>query len=92
MAPDLRPLPFVRVAPLAVALLLALGATAALAAKKKVAGAAAPTACSDFYQVVNQPWLSAHPLPTGLTSYSWGFAIVAALLFASVIPAWRDHR
>ena len=70
MAPDLRPLPFVRVAPLAVALLLALGATAALAAKKKVAGAAAPTACSDFYQVVNQPWLSAHPLPTGLTSYS----------------------
>ena len=44
MAPDLRPLPFVRVAPLAVALLLALGATAALAAKKKVAGAAAPTA------------------------------------------------
>ena len=70
MAPDLRPLPFVRVAPLAVAHLLALGATAALAAKKKVAGAAAPTACSDFYQVVNQPWLSAHPLPTGLTSYS----------------------
>jgi predicted MFS family arabinose efflux permease len=29
---------------------------------------------------------------TGLTGYSWGFTIVAVLLFASVIPAWRDHR
>ncbi len=28
---------------------------------------------------------------SGLTGYPWGFAIVAALLFATVLPAWRDR-
>lgn len=70
MAPDLRPPTVARFAPLAVALLLAVGAGAADAAKKKPAAPAAPGACSDFYQHVNQPWLSAHPLPPGLSSYS----------------------
>lgn len=43
----------------------------AVEAKKKVAPiASAPSACGDFYQNVNQGWLSAHPLPPGLPSYS----------------------
>jgi predicted MFS family arabinose efflux permease len=29
---------------------------------------------------------------SGLTGYAWGFAIVAGLLFASVVPAWRDRQ
>lgn len=28
---------------------------------------------------------------SGVTGYSWGFAVVAALLFATVLPAWRDR-
>ncbi len=40
-------------------------------ARKKVGSVAStPGACSDFYQNVNQAWLSAHPLPPGLPSYS----------------------
>ena len=29
---------------------------------------------------------------SGLTGYSWGFAIVATILFASVIPSWLDRK
>lgn len=79
MAPDLRPRSAARLAPLALALLLSLGAGEATAAKKKPAAPAAPTACSDFYMNVNQPWLSAHPLPSGLSSYSrWNELNIAA--------------
>ena len=28
----------------------------------------------------------------GLTGYAWGFGLIALLLLASVIPAWRDRR
>jgi putative endopeptidase len=70
MAPDLRTLPVARVAPFALAMLMAFGTTAAVAAKKKPVKPAVPSACSDFYQNVNQPLLAAHPLPTGLASYS----------------------
>jgi predicted MFS family arabinose efflux permease len=31
-------------------------------------------------------------LVSGVTGYPWGFAIVAALLFATVLPAWRDRH
>ena len=78
MAPDLRALP-ARLAPLALALLLAGGAGVAVAAKKKPAAAPAASACSDFYQFTNQAWLAAHPLPTGLPSYSrWNELNIAA--------------
>lgn len=59
--------------PLCAALILCLAAGAAEAAKKKSskpAVAPTPSACTDFYQHVNQPWLAAHPLPPGAPSYS----------------------
>jgi MFS family permease len=31
-------------------------------------------------------------LATDLIGYQWGFALVAAILFATVLPAWRDGR
>lgn len=30
-------------------------------------------------------------LVSGVTGYPWGFALVAMLLFATVLPAWRDR-
>ena len=81
MAPDSRSLPVLRLAPLGLALLLAFSASAALAAKKKPAGPATPSPCTDFYQSVNQPWLSAHPVPSGLSSYSrWNELNIASQL------------
>ena len=63
----------------AIALCLAVAASGAMAAKKKPAAPAGPTACTDFYGYVNQPWLAAHPLPAGLPSYSrWNELNLAA--------------
>ena len=47
-------------------------ASGSLAAPKKKAPAAppVPTACSDFYAHVNNPWLLSHPLPVGVQSFS----------------------
>ncbi|RZA25583.1 MAG: M13 family peptidase, partial [Lysobacteraceae bacterium] len=58
---------------LAFALMLALGATDADAAKKKKKAAKAPAVsaeCSDFYTSANASWLQANPLPAGASSVS----------------------
>lgn len=67
MRMDPRPL---MLRPLLATLLLCLAAGSVEAKKKPAAAASAPSACSDFYQSSNQAWLSAHPLPPGLASYS----------------------
>ncbi len=65
--------------PLLAALLLCVAVGGAEAKKKPAPAASAPSACSDFYQSVNQTWLSAHPLPSGLASYSrWNELNIAA--------------
>lgn len=56
--------------PLFASLLICVAAGAVEAKKKPAPAASTPSACSDFYQNVNQAWLSAHPLPSGLPSYS----------------------
>ena len=65
--------------PLFATLLICLAAGAVEAKKKPTPVASAPSACSDFYQNSNQAWLSAHPLPPGLASYSrWNELNIAA--------------
>ena len=68
-----------RATPLALALLVALAATAtapdALAAKKKAAAKktkapAVSADCSDFYAASNKAWLAANPAPAGITGIS----------------------
>lgn len=73
---EIRP-PMLR--PFCAALLLCLAAGSVEAKKKPAAAASAPSTCTDFYESVNQPWLSTHPLPAGLPSYSrWNELNIAA--------------